>query len=110
MRGESKYAGSPLDMKNSFSAFAQGSTANVYFSIRPECKRQARNTTVIPVLNLVHFEILKIIVISVYTSTCMIDYCVGMYAVAHVWRISSLLPPFLRSIGYWAFVANAFTY
>lgn len=48
--------------------------------------------------------------VSVYTSTYMIDYCVDMYAVAHVWRISSLLPPFLRSIGYWAFVANAFTY
>ena len=49
-------------MKNSFSAFAQGSTANVYFSIRPEYKRQARNATVIPVLNLVHFEIKKIVI------------------------------------------------
>lgn len=64
VRGErAKDAGSPLEMKNSFSTFAQGSTANVYFSIRPECKRQARNITVIPVLNLVHFEIKKIIIV-----------------------------------------------
>lgn len=50
-------------MKNSFSTFAQGSTANVHFLIRSEYKRQVRNTTVIPVLNLVHFEIKKIIIV-----------------------------------------------